>query len=313
MKGRDLAEIRRLAIDAAIGEPLQNCPAVSRVLIVSNDAEYLKTSRKAVESLGYSCTTSPDALSALRLIAADNSIGIVLVDIQIEVFDGVSLLKEIAERFMALRPLVTVAVGEDLKADQTVQSMRAGASDFLVKPLTVDGLSSSLRRAASRWTRLTQQVQVAAIHPQGLELAPDAEDHSTAAPAEPSESDLHGLCMKIIKSQQSRTKFLDPSLINETDWGILLDLAVAELRGERVTTSGAYAAAQVPLSTAVRHVKQLIDAGLVRRVGDPKDKRRTFLELQPQASDMMNGYLRASWEIHHAKPARRFDQSRFSA
>lgn len=119
--------------------------------------------------------------------------------------------------------------------------------------------------------------------------------------------------MKIIKSQQSRTKFLDPSLINETNWGILLNLAVAGLRGESVTTSSAYAAAPVPLSTAVRHVKQLIDAGLIRRVGDLKDKRRTFLELQPQASDMMNGYLRASWEIHHAKPASRFDKSRLRA
>ena len=299
---------------ASGGDALQNWAAVSRVLIVGNDAECLEASRDMLESLGYACSTSPDALSALRLIAADSSIGIILVDIQMQALDGVFLLNEISERFMALRPLVTIAVGEDLAADLTVQSMRAGASDFLVKPVTVNCLSISLRHAASRWTRLAQQFRVAAIHPQGLELAADAAVQS-AVPAEPSFSDLHDLGVKIIKSRQSRGKFIDPGLLNEAAWGILLDLAVAGLRGERVATSSACAAAQVPLSTALRHVNQLIGAGLIRRVGDPKDKRRTFLELQPRAFDMMNGYLRASWEIHRAKPARQgpFDKSRYAA
>lgn len=300
---------------ASAGEPSQGFSAVSRVLIVGNDAQCQENSRELVESLGYSCATSPDALTALRLIGADNSIGIVVIDIQMESLDGVFLLNEIAERFMALRPLVTIALGEELAADLTVQAMRAGASDFLVKPVTVNSLSNCLRRATSRWNRLAHQFRAAALHPHGLDLAVEAAVHSAAMPAEPSFADLHDLGTKIIRSRQSRNRFIEPGLLNDATWGILLDLAVAGLRGERVATSGACAAAQVPLSTALRHVNQLISAGWIKRVGDPKDKRRTFLELQPRAFDLMSGYLRSSWEIHHARPARvgRFDKPRFPA
>ena len=76
---------------ASGGDAVKNWAAVSRVLIVGNDAECLEASRDMVESLGYACSTSPDALSALRLIAADSSIGIILVDIQMQALDGVSL------------------------------------------------------------------------------------------------------------------------------------------------------------------------------------------------------------------------------
>lgn len=47
---------------ASGGDALQNWAAVSRVLIVGNDAECLEASRDMVESLGYACSTSPDAL-----------------------------------------------------------------------------------------------------------------------------------------------------------------------------------------------------------------------------------------------------------
>lgn len=290
---------------ASAGEPSQGFSAVSRVLIVGNDAQCLENSRELVESLGYSCATSPDALTALRLIGADNSIGIVVIDIQMESLDGVFLLNEIAERFMALRPLVTIALGEELAADLTVQAMRAGASDFLVKPVTVNSLSNCLRRATSRWNRLAHQFRAATA----LALASDAQvnlgQRQLRGARDPSNADLEALGTKIIKSRQSRSKFIDSQLLNEASWGILLDLAVAHLRGERVATSSACAAAQVPLSTALRHVNQLIEAGWVKRVGDARDKRRTFLELQPRFVDAMTNYLKDAWYLVCATPARR--------
>jgi len=77
----------------------------------------------------------------------------------------------------------------------------------------------------------------------------------------------------------------------------LLDLAEASLRGEAVPASSASATTLVPLSTALRHVNNLVEAGLVRRWTDPKDKRRTLLELEPHAKAAMHRYLENAWKL----------------
>lgn len=273
---------------------------LGRVLVVGNDAAALDQHSELLESLGYSAIVSPDALNALRQIATDTSIGIVMVDLKMDGPDGLFLLSEIAERFMALRPIVTIAVGE-AASDLTVEVMRAGASDLLVKPIAAEGLSQSLRRATSRWSSLANQFHTSAFGSLGLEAVVKPEP---AVPLDPSFADLRLLGTKIIKSRQSRNQYINDKLLNEAAWGILLDLTVAALKGERVATSSACAAAQVPLSTALRHVNQLIQEGWVRRVSDLKDKRRTFLELQPRCFDVMVSYLRATWYVFQANPNR---------
>lgn len=274
---------------------------LGRVLVVGNDAAAREQNCELLKSLGYAAIDSTDALHALRQIATDASIGIVMVDLKMDGPNGLFLLNEIAERFMALRPIVTIAIGE-AASDLTVEVMRAGASDLLVKPIAADSLSHSLRRATSRWSRQAQQFHAAAFGGPGAD-AP-AKPAAPLIPRDPSFADLHLFGTKIIKGRQSRSQYIDGKLLNEAAWGILLDLAVAGLKGERVATSSACAAAQVPLSTALRHVNQLIQEGWVRRVGDPRDKRRTFLELQPRYFDVMVSYLRATWHLFGATAAR---------
>lgn len=62
-------------------------------------------------------------------------------------------------------------------------------------------------------------------------------------------------------------------------------------------TSSASATTQVPLSTALRHVNNLVSAGLVRSWTDPADKRRTLLELEPHALAAMQRYLETAWKF----------------
>jgi len=274
----------------------------SRVLVVSRDEKTGEQQQEMIRSLGYACAGTSDALSALRMIATDNSIGVVLIELKLGALDGLFLLNEISDRFSALRPIVTVAIG-DQATDLTIDVMRSGASDLLERPLSMNALSDGLRRAVSRWTRQAQQFRAAAFAPEALERVVEAPVRSGFAAGDPSFADLQELGTRLIKSRQNRVNFVSESLLNEAAWGILLDLAVAGLKGERVATSSACASAQVPLSTALRHVNLLIKAGWVKRVGDPKDKRRTFIELQPHSFDLMVKYLRANWEVFAAKPS----------
>lgn len=278
------------------------------VLIVGGCAQTREEQESLVQSLGYPCKTAPDALSALRLVATDSNIGIVLAHLKMETMDGIFLLNEITERFSWMRPMVMVVVG-DKASDFTVEAVRSGASDLLEEPLSVDALSDCLRRAVSRWTRLAHQLHAGALRLGGGEVDDQQSFGLAFKSADPSFADLQELGAKLLKIRQSRGNFVAEDVISEPAWGILLDLVVAGLKGERVATSSACAAAQVPLSTALRHVNQLIQAGWVKRINDPHDKRRTFLELQPRYFDVMVNYLRATWHVfgtNSARPARHY-------
>ena len=101
----------------------------------------------------------------------------------------------------------------------------------------------------------------------------------------------------LLKFQHDKFKFFDPAVLSGPSWEILLDITEASLRGEAIPASAASATTLVPLSTALRHVNNLVDAGLVRRWIDPTDKRRTLLELEPHALVAMQRYLESAWKL----------------
>lgn len=68
-------------------------------------------------------------------------------------------------------------------------------------------------------------------------------------------------------------KFGDPS------WDMILDLYLAERAGQQVSISDLCVAANVPTTTALRHIEALVEHGYMVRRRDPADGRRTFLEM----------------------------------
>ncbi len=75
---------------------------------------------------------------------------------------------------------------------------------------------------------------------------------------------------------------IPPDLLGEPAWDILLDLAISYLDGQRIQTTAVGLNAGLPPTTALRWVAQLAERGLVRRIPDETDGRRTWLELTPE-------------------------------
>jgi DNA-binding MarR family transcriptional regulator len=75
---------------------------------------------------------------------------------------------------------------------------------------------------------------------------------------------------------------------------MLLDLAASRIEQRPVAVSSLCIAAAVPATTALRWIKQLTDADLFRRVSDPLDGRRIFIELTDRAAQAMRAYLTAA-------------------
>lgn len=273
--------------------------AQCHVLIVDDDPVCLEEYAELLESLGYHCHQAPDATTALRLISTDQRIGIVLTDLLMPEMDGLTLLDELSNRFMTTRPLLAIVVTGQTSLDIAISAMRSNAIDFLEKPVSLQSLSASLRRASARWTRLAAVFQLQAMThagPGGLGEAGHRLDF--IGRDKPTHDDLQNFANQLMKDRQIRSKFFDAQILNGPAWDILIDLAAAGLQGRPVPTSSACASTQAPFSTALRHVNQLVEAGLVKRTIDPGDKRRTLLELEPEALEQMTRYLASSWEMH---------------
>lgn len=124
--------------------------------------------------------------------------------------------------------------------------------------------------------------------PAAAMLHEDGDGYSTS----PTTADASAI-RDIIRARRLREDLFGAGLFADPAWDILLDLMAARIEGRSVAVSSLCIAAAVPATTALRWIKQLTDAGLLRRVADPDDGRRVFIELTDNAATAMATYFAA--------------------
>ena len=98
---------------------------------------------------------------------------------------------------------------------------------------------------------------------------------------------------RIVGGGRIRDRHFPTNLIAGPAWDILLGLTAARLEGRQISISSAAIAAAVPTATALRLIKQLLDLGLIERVLDPMDKRRTFIQVTEDTFERMTMFADA--------------------
>lgn len=81
------------------------------------------------------------------------------------------------------------------------------------------------------------------------------------------------------------------NLFSEPAWDILLCLRIADGKGRRETVGSVSIAAGCPLTTASRHVAELVRLGLVAREEDATDARRIYLSLTGRGDELVKAAL----------------------
>lgn len=102
---------------------------------------------------------------------------------------------------------------------------------------------------------------------------------------------------KELKARQLRAQYLPADMFAEGGWNILLDLFVSEVANANVSVTDACIAANVPTTTALRHLGLLIDRGLVRRSTDVRDVRRVYLSLSAEGRSSIRNALAAMYHL----------------
>lgn len=119
----------------------------TRILIVDDEPDIRSVMRLALEARDYSVDEAPSGEAALGRHASGERWAVILLDERMPGLDGLDTLKALREREPeALVIMVTAYASIDLAVD----AMKAGASDFVQKPMTPDTLRRAVSAALSK-------------------------------------------------------------------------------------------------------------------------------------------------------------------
>jgi RNA polymerase sigma factor (sigma-70 family) len=114
------------------------------VHVVDDDASFRTAIERRLKKAGYEVTTYPSAQHLLDRLPDENRPGCILLDVRIPGLSGPELQGRLTELGSTL-PIVFLTGYADVPT--TVQAIKAGADDFLTKPVTSDQLLRAIQRA----------------------------------------------------------------------------------------------------------------------------------------------------------------------
>jgi len=118
----------------------------AKILVVDDEASARSGLSKLLTQEGYTVDTAADGLLALESVA-ENAPALIITDLKMPNLDGMGLLAKLREHHHDIPAIVTTAFGE---VSVAVQAMRAGAEDYLTKPIDFDALLLAVERTLQR-------------------------------------------------------------------------------------------------------------------------------------------------------------------
>lgn len=110
-----------------------------RVLIVDDDARNIFALKATLRAKGFACVSCSDALEALDVLKTDAVIDAVLIDMMMPDMDGYEAIPRI-KSLEHRRDTPIFAVTAQVMVGDREKCLRAGATDYIAKPIDVDRL-----------------------------------------------------------------------------------------------------------------------------------------------------------------------------
>ena len=122
-----------------------------KVLVVDDEVALAETMAEALERSGYDVIVAHSGAEGLKILERQEP-SIILTDLKMEGMDGLTLLKKAKQELPDAEVVVVTGHG-DVKT--AVEAMRAGAANYVQKPVGLEELRTMVDKAADRF-RLTQ-------------------------------------------------------------------------------------------------------------------------------------------------------------
>ena len=125
-----------------------------RLVLAEDDSAWGELLTKSLERRDFRTRWCRNADEALATVSADSTVEVLLTDVRMPGLSGTDLCTRVA----AMRPDLPVVITAFGSMETAIEAMRAGAYDFVTKPVEVDALVITLERAIQHH-RLSSEVK----------------------------------------------------------------------------------------------------------------------------------------------------------
>ena len=116
------------------------------LLVIDDDEAVVKRLKKVLEKEGYEVVGANSGKEGLNIIA-NNKIDVVITDIKMDDMDGIQVIQRAKKFYRDIEGIVVTGFKDQ---ELAIRSLRAGAIDYITKPINLDELLFSIKRAIER-------------------------------------------------------------------------------------------------------------------------------------------------------------------
>ena len=284
--------------------------AQPRVLLIEDERELGDLYAELLCDSGLETVTAACQSDALALMRDNPSISLLITDWLLHGGDGLSLIAEVQQAFVDRRHIQFILISGHASIESAKRALSLGASAFLTKPCSDEGLIRAAWSAVTKAQALESSEQklndlcatisnlntkaASAILGSNMRASVNAARNQTPSSVQSSlvsDPVFTAQLERCISEHCKRNSFLNGHQLDTDDWIMLLVVLSASMRGAPLTVKAASSVSQLPLSTALRKLNNLERSGLIAKRDDPYDGRRVYLHQTPKAARIIEGYF----------------------
>ncbi len=127
--------------------PVDKPGAGLKLLIIDDEPSHAEAVAESLERVGYECVIATSSAEGARRIERDEP-NVILTDLKMDGLDGLGILRKAKQELDDVEVVVITGHGD---VQTAVEAMKAGAANYLQKPVNLAELRAMVERAAERF------------------------------------------------------------------------------------------------------------------------------------------------------------------
>lgn len=142
----------------------------TKILIVDDEDDILELLKYNLEKENYSVITAKNGFEALQKIELKPNL--IILDLMMPIIDGLETLKKIKEKD-EYKDIPVIFLTAKTSESSEIAGLNSGASDFLLKPVSVNKLLARIKANLRRYTEKESLSSNSIIEIEGLKIDPE--------------------------------------------------------------------------------------------------------------------------------------------